>query len=380
MKRILYVSGTRADYGLMRAALFRIKRQSGFKLDIAAGGMHLMPEFGSTVNEIYKDRFNVHQVNAVYKEDDKESMAVFVGEFTIKLTGIAKKIKPAVILILGDRAEMLASAVVGAYLTIPVAHIHGGDVTSTVDETARHAITKLSHIHLAATKKAARRIIRMGEDPWRVHVVGAPGLDGILRERLFPAEEMAKKYSLDLLKPILLVINHPAAEETENAGKQAKEVMEAITECRQQAVVVYPNADAGGRKIIKVIEGYRKYPFIHTFKSIPRGDYLSLMRIASAMVGNSSSGIIEAPSFCLPAVNIGRRQDGRERAGNVIDVDHDKNRIKAAIGRAICDTKFKRKARSCVSPYGNGRAGEKIVKILSKMNFDKKLLHKKINY
>jgi UDP-hydrolysing UDP-N-acetyl-D-glucosamine 2-epimerase len=304
-------------------------------------------------------------------------MVNFLGEFILKLAENIKDIKPDIILILGDRAEMLAAAIVGAYLMIPVAHIHGGDVSSTVDETVRHAITKLSHVHLAATKKAAKRIIKMGEGSWRVHRVGAPGLDKILSKDLISKNEISKKYNLDVSRPVLLVVQHPVTAEVEDAQRQIRETMEAIRELGYQAVVIYPNADTGGRRMIEVIRRYGKRPFIKIYKSIPHEDYLGLMKISSAMIGNSSSGIIEAPSFHLAAVNIGTRQEGRERAKNIIDVDYSKNKIKSAIIKALYDKKFKEKVKRCKSPYGEGKAGERIAVILSGLKINGRLLQKR---
>lgn len=380
MRKILYISGTRADYGLMRHTLFAIYNHPNLALEIAATGMHLMPEFGETIDEIRDDTFPLHEIPAMFSGDDKESMSRFIGEFIATLTDRIKKIKPNMLLLQGDRVEMLGGAIVGAYLGIPVAHSHGGDVSSTVDETVRHAITKLSHIHFAATKNSAKRIIKMGEDPWRVFVIGAPGLDSILQEPLIPQKEMAARYSLDISKPILLVIQHPVSEETKEAPEQMRKTMEAIQELGYQSIVVYPNADAGGRGMIEVIETYRNYPFIKMYKNIPHKEYVSLMRIASVMIGNSSSGIIEAPSFHLPVVNIGTRQERRERAGNTIEVGYDKKEIKRAVQKALLDRSFIQKVKKSKSPYGDGTAAKKIADVLSKIPLDAQLLKKQITY
>lgn len=379
-RKILYITGTRADYGLMKSVLREIENHPKLELEVIATGMHLMPEFGMTINEIKKDGFKVHEIAATYEQDNKQSMANFVGKFIQLLTDKVKKIKPDIIMVLGDRGEMLAGVIVGTYLTIPVAHIHGGDISSTVDEIVRHAITKLAHIHFPATEKSAERIIKMGEDPSNVFVVGAPGLDIILNENLIEPTKLSEKYNLDLSEPILLVIQHPVTTEVEDAPTQIRETLEAISELRYQTILIYPNADAGGRNMIEVIKEYEKHPFIKIFKNIPYKEYLSLMNIASVMVGNSSSGIIEAPSFGLPVVNIGTRQEGRQRAENVIDVDYDKEQIKAAIKKALYDEDFKEKVKNCKSPYGDGKAGVRIADILSKIKIDKKLLQKKITY
>ena len=379
-RKILYITGTRADYGLMKSVLREIENHPKLELEVIATGMHLMPEFGMTINEIKKDGFKIHEIAATYEQDNKQSMANFVGKFIQLLTDKVKKIKPDIIMVLGDRGEMLAGVIVGTYLTIPVAHIHGGDISSTVDEIVRHAITKLAHIHFPATEKSAERIIKMGEDPSNVFVVGAPGLDIILNENLIEPTKLSEKYNLDLSEPILLVIQHPVTTEVDDAPTQIRETLEAISELRYQTILIYPNADAGGRNMIKVIKEYEKHPFIKIFKNIPYKEYLSLMNIASVMVGNSSSGIIEAPSFGLPVVNIGTRQEGRQRAENVIDVDYDKEQIKAAIKKALYDEVFKEKVRNCNNPYGDGKAGVRIADILSKIKIDTNLLQKKITY
>jgi len=379
-RKILYISGTRADYGLMTQTLCAIKKHPKLKIELAITGMHLMPEFGKTINEVKKDDFKLHKIEAIYKCDDKESMVNFMGNLIPKLVRIVKLIKPNMILLLGDRAEMLAGAIVGTYLTIPVVHIHGGETTSTVDETIRHTITKLSNVHLPATQKSARRIIKMGERAETVFTVGAPGLDDILMTKLLSKKEILKKYNLNLSKPILLITQHPVTMEIKEAASQIRETMEAVKELCYQAIIIYPNADAGGRVMIKIIEQYKKYPCIQIFKNIPRRDYLSLMKITSVMIGNSSSGIIEAPSFHLPVVNVGSRQAGRERAKNIIDVSCDKKQIQKAIKMAIYDQNFRKALKKYKNPYGDRKTGKRIADILSKIKIDKKLLQKQLTY
>lgn len=375
-RKILYITGTRADYGLMKPVLRAVGNHPCLNLEIIATGMHLMPGFGMTVNEIKKGGFKIHEIDATYEKDDKESMANFIGKFIQLLTKKIKEIRSDIILLLGDRGEMLAGAIVGAYLTIPVAHLHGGEITSTVDEFSRHAITKLAHIHLPATELSAKRIMMMAEESWRVHVVGAPGLDLILNEKLASREEICKKLSLDPKRTIFLVVQHPVTMEIEHAEKQMRETMEAMNDLKQQTVVVYPNADAGGRKMITVIEEYKKYPFIKIYKNLEHNLFLGLMNIANVMVGNSSSGIIEAASFHLPVVNIGTRQEGRERSDNVIDVNYNKKEIIKAINKAMYDQIFIEKVKKCKNPYGDGKTGERVANILDKIKIDERLVKK----
>lgn len=378
-RKILYISGSRAEYGLMRSVLREIKKHPALELEIIVTGMHLMREFGLTVKDIEKDGYKFHRVYAVYERDDKKSMADFIGKFISLLTEKITEIDPDIILLVGDRGEMLAGAIVGAYLTIPVAHIHGGEVTSTVDEIARHAITKLSHIHFVATPLSARRVIQMGENPSNVFIVGAPSIDNILSGEFTQPRDIAKNYDLDLSRPIIIVVQHPVTTEIEDAERQMRETMEAISDIGEQTIVIYPNADAGGRRMIKVIEKYRDKTFIRIYESVPYMDFLGLMNVADVLVGNSSSGIIEAPSFGLPVVNIGKRQEGRERAENIIDVNHDRKEIKKAIEKALYDENFKRLVKSSrnKNPYGDGKAGVRIARILSEIDLSTNLLQKK---
>lgn len=380
MRKILYLTGTRADYGLMQSVLRAIDSHPNLELEIVATGMHLMKEFGMTINEIKKGGFKIRKLNVTYEEDNKESMASFVGKFIDLLTVEIKKIKPDIILLLGDRGEMLAGAIVGAYLSVPVAHVHGGEITTTVDEVARHAITKLAHLHFTATEMSGQRIIKLGENPKHIHVVGAPGLDTILKMKLIKKADLLKKYNLNGNKPIILLIQHPITLEVDSAPNQMRETLEAIKKLGHQTILIYPNADAGGRKMIKVIKQYEKYPFIKAYKSTPHHDYLSLLNIADVMVGNSSSGIIEAPSFGLPVVNIGARQSGREQAKNILNVPHDKNKIVKAMEKAIFDKGFRNKIKKCKNPYFKKNTGTRIAEILNKIKIDESFLQKKLMY
>ena len=380
MRKIAAVTGTRAEYGLSKSIFTAIQKHPNLELELIVTGMHLSKEFGYTFKEIKQDRFKTAILNTLYSEDTGAAMTRTIGRCVLQLADTLENMKPDILLVLTDLGHTLAGAIAGAYMNIPVAHVHGGDVSGTVDEPVRHAITKLSHIHFPATKKSAERIIKMGEEKWRVHVVGAPGLDTILNEKLIVREEIAKKYNLDLAKPVVLMVQHPVTTECDESAEQIRETLNAIVELKHQTVLIYPNADAGGRRMIKVIKKYEKYPFIKAFKSLPRKDYLSLMKVASVMVGNSSSGIVEAPSFHLPVINIGSRQEGRERAGNVIDVGYSKNGIINAIQKALYDKKFKAKVKKCKSPYGDGKASQRIVKILNEIKINKKLLQKRMTY
>jgi len=379
-RKIIYITGTRADYGLMKKVLGNIDSHPELDLEIIATGMHLLEEFGHTIDEIKRDEFVVHEISSTFERDDKLSMAVFIGDFIKKLSSKVEDIDPDFILLLGDRAEMLGGAIVGSYMSIANVHLHGGEITSTVDEMARHAITKMSNLHLPANEKSAERIKKMGEDPKYIHVVGAPGLDSLMKEEPTVKDILEKKYKIDLSKPLILVLQHPVTMEVEKAREQIRNTLEVIEILNYQTILIYPNADAGGRKMIKEIKKYEDLNFLSTFKNIPREDYISLMRNSDVLVGNSSSGLIEAPSLNLPVVNIGTRQKGRERAPNVIDVGYEQQEIKEAIERCLFDEKFKNEIKDIVNPYGDGRTAERVTKILSNVKIDKNLLQKELKF
>ncbi|MFC1753804.1 UDP-N-acetylglucosamine 2-epimerase, partial [Thermoproteota archaeon] len=339
--------------------------------------MHIMPLFGNTIKEIKADGFKFDTVEAVYKKDKAESMAEFAAD---SMKGFVKKLektKPDTVILLGDRAEMLSAAAACLYLCIPTIHIHGGEVTKTFDEIARHAITKLCTYHIAATEESAERIKRLGEEPSRVKVFGAPGLDSITKDCSDIASTV-HYLGIKKKKPILMILQHPETPRIDKCKKQIKATLEAVKELGYQTVLIYPNADSGGRAMIKVIEEY-KDSNITRFRSIPRTLYLGLMNLADVMIGNSSSGIIEAPCFKLPVVNIGERQKGRQRACNIIDVPAEKDRIIKGIEKSM-SSGFKKSLKNCKSPYGDGKAGQRIVDFLLKTDFNPNDILKSITY
>lgn len=371
LKKVLYITGTRADYGLMHNALELLNNDDDIQLEVAVTGMHLMEEFGYSVNEIKKDNFNLHIINQTFLKDNKQSMSEFIGRLIVDLTQLMVKIKPDIVLLLGDRGEMLAGAIAASYLQIPVAHIHGGDVSSTVDDSARHAITKLSNIHFAATRKSALRIKQMGENPENIFVVGAPGLDSIIKVK-DNIDEKYLKEKYNIVKDFVLVLQHPVSLEVESSSNQIKQTLDAVTLTDYQILLIYPNADAGGRAMIDKIKEYD----VDAYKNIPHDDFIGLLGLASALIGNSSSGIIESSSFKLPVINIGTRQAGREKAENVVDVGYDSNEILNALNY-IKSNDYLDKLDNCINPYGDGKSGENILKILKDLDINVDLLNKK---
>ena len=355
-RSVAFVTGTRADFGLMLPVLRAIAKSPNLRLVVYATGMHLMPELGDTITEVESEFPDAIRLPATFAGDTRAAMAAFSSSLLSALVPRLAEDKPDILLTLGDRPEMLSAAHACLYLGIPTAHVHGGDVTSTVDEVARHAITKLSHLHFPATPDSAERILKMGEEPWRVHVVGAPALDRILNEKLPTREELFAKLNLDPRERILLVTQHAVSGEEESAASHMEETLDAAKRFGLPVVAIYPNADAGGRRMIDVIE-----------------------REAAAWIGNSSGAMIESASFKTPVVNVGTRQLGRLRGSNVIDVPHDREAIASAIARALDDA-FRASLGDVTNPWGDGATGPRVARILEEIVVDSRLLSKRISY
>ena len=378
--KIAYVSGTRADFGLMTPVLKAVKASDKLELQLYATCMHLMPEFGETINHIKKEFPEVVPIQAVFEKDEREGAAKFAGDFLSKLARKFGENRPDFVLTLGDRVEMLCVAAVCSYLDIPTGHLHGGEKTSTVDEIARHAITKLASLHFPATSESAERIRKMGEEPCRTHIVGAPALDVILNEKLPTRAELFKKLGLNPEEKIILITQYSVNEEFNDAGRQIKETLAAVKSFGLSVVAIYPNADPGGREIIKVIEKERKNPLFRIFKGLGHKDFLALEREAAVWVGNSSAAMIESSSFKTPVVNIGARQRGRQRGGNVIDVGYSRAEIKKAIAKSLYDKKYLAGFKKIKNPWGDGKTGQRVAKILEDLEINQKLLTKQIAY
>ena len=380
IKKITYISGTRADFGLMTPILRAINSNPKLNLQVYATGIHLMKKFGYTFNEVKKHFPAAKKINATFNCDDKLGMVHFTAEFLPKLVQVLSVNKPDIVLILGDRVEMLCTATVCLYLNIPIAHIHGGEKTSTVDEVARHAITKLSHLHFPATKESAERIRKMGEEGWRIHVVGAPALDMILNEKLPTRQELFKTLELDPKTRFILVTQHPVSEESEDAGKQMEKTITSVKKFNLPIVVTYPHADAGGRKIIEVIDKEKNNPLFHIFPSLEYKQFLAAEREAAVWVGNSSGAMIESSSFQTPIVNIGTRQLGRQRGNNVINVGYNVEKIASAVDKSLNDKKYLTRLAKIANPWGDGKTGPRVAKILENIKIDARLLTKQITY
>lgn len=377
---VAYVSGTRADFGLMTPVLRAIKKTPGLKLRLYATGMHLMKQFGSTVNGVRRQFPDAIRLPSTIQSDTPAGLAAFFADLSRLLTIEFQKRRPDYVVVLGDRAEMLAVASVCLYLGIPTGHIHGGEKSGTADDIARQAITKLSDQHFAATKLSASRIRQMGEEAWRIHTVGAPGLDIIRQYQLSSGRQLRRKLGLPIREPILLVSLHPISDQWQRAPQQMREVLTAVKSWPSTVVVLYPNADAGGKKMIAEIEKYRRRLRFHIFPNLDYATFLALQRETSVWVGNSSAGMIESSTWPTPVVNVGTRQAGRERGRNVIDAAYKHRDIERAIHRALNDRAWRRIMQRSKNPWGDGRTGKRIATIIKRHPPIERLLAKRLTY
>ena len=363
MKKVGVITVSRSDYGIYRPVLRRIQEDPELSLHLIVSGMHLSPEFGLSVSEIQRDGFPIGDtIEMLLSSDSSEGVAKSMGLGIIGFAQSYSRFQPDLLLVLGDRFEMHAAVVAALPFRIPIAHIHGGESTEgLIDEALRHSITKMSHIHFVSTEAYARRVIQMGEAPWRVVVSGSPALDNVRTLQLLTREELEEAHGFRLAEAPLLVTYHPVTLEYEDTESHLNELMTALSEVDYSVIFTYPNADMRGRLIIERIRQFtEQHERAVAVPSLGTQAYYSLMAQSAAMVGNSSSGIIEAASFKLPVVNIGNRQRGRIRSQNVIDVDYDHRSIVTGINRAT-SPEFRRSLVDLVNPYGDGHAADRIV-------------------
>jgi len=375
-KTILVVTGTRAEYGLLKSTIDAIRASKKLLLKLLATGMHTQKKYGYTLNDIKQDHM---PIDCVVNVGENDTMLEALSKEIIGIEKYCVRHRPDIIIVLGDRDEPFAAAIVGGHLNIPVAHIHGGDISSgVVDDYIRHSITEFSHLHFTASAHSYKRVIRQGEEKWRVYNVGAPGLDNLAHIACTPKQELASEMGLNPDKPWLAVLQHPAPLDTVAIKNQIIPTLKSVSEFDAEKIVIYPNSDTGSTVFIREIKKYSSKKDFHVYKSLRRSMYLNLLKASDVLVGNSSSGIIESGYFNLPVVNIGKRQQGRECGKNVIHVGYGAGEISRAIARAQTKA-FISACKKTKHPYGNGHAGKRIVSVLERMPIDAKFLAKSCN-
>ena len=380
-RTIAAVTVGRSDYGIYRPILREIARRDGLKLHLIVSGAHLLPEFGSTVSAIEADRIPIgDRVEMLLGSDSPEAVAKSMGLGLIGFAQAYARVRPDLLLIVGDRFEMHAAVAAALPFRIPVAHVHGGELSfGALDDAFRHSMTKLSHLHFVSTAEYARRVAQLGEEPWRITVSGAPGLDELRSIQPLPGAEFFRRFQLKPTKDFLLVTYHPATLENEGASDQFRELAAALVDSGRPVLFTMPNADTGGRALRALIHEYvAAHPSAQAVENLGSEGYATAMSLATAMVGNSSSGIIEAASFALPVVNVGSRQAGRVRGSNVIDCDARRGEISAALSSALAPA-FRAGLAGVANPYGDGSAAVRIVDRLASEKLGAALLLKRFH-
>ena len=393
MKRSIAVfTGNRAEYGLQFPILRAIDNHPDLDYKLLVSGAHLDANFGSTLNEIQRDGFHIE--SEIKIEMDAKSLfatAQAIGSGVLEISKVLNKLKPDIMVVYADRFEGFAAVIAATQMNIPTAHIEGGDLTEggALDDSVRHAMTKLSHLHFTTNSQASNRILAMGEEPWRVHTVGFPAIDLIAEGNFASKVEVLETLSLDPMRPIVLFTQHSVTTEFSEARSQITPSLDAITRLARegvQIVLTYPNNDAGGKDIIEALSAFQLEELQNTqvMRSLGRYLYHGVLALAResdlrvVCLGNSSSGLKETPAFGCPTVNIGSRQDGRLRGGNVLDADYSSDQIYAAVNKGLYEEEFRELCRNANNPYWLGEAGPKIANILATTSLDQNLIRKKM--
>ncbi len=377
MKRIAVVTTSRADYSHLYWPLKALAEHPDTELKLIISGPHLSHEFGHTVREIERDGFPIAaRLECLLSSDTDTGMAKSIGVAVLSFADCLATMRPDVLLLIADRYEMLAPAAVALALRIPIAHIEGGEISrGAIDDAVRNALTKMSHIHFTSTEGARQRVIAMGEEPWRVHRAGAPSLDHLSKGELLSKTELEQKLQIDPTSQTAVVAYHPVTL-LQDTNAEAEELFAALARIPHQLIFCHPNADAGSRALRERVRSFlANRGSGRLFVNLPAIEYWSLLQYADLMIGNSSSGIMEAASFGLPIINVGMRQQGRERARNVLDAEPVAASILLQVEKAA-SASFRASLSGMTNPYGDGKAAERIVAVLAALPARERLLLK----
>jgi len=380
-RKILTVLESRATYGYAKNVMSVMPDFPGLELMTLVTGMHLIPEMGNSIDLIREDGFPISaEVHLAPGDESRGAWSRALGNGITGYSEVFERLEPDIILLSGDRIETTGCCITGAYMNIPLAHIQAGDKSGHVDDLARMAIAKLAHIHFASCEDSAERLRKLGEQNFRIYNVGAPQLDNIIGRDFSAQSVQVGETTIDATEPYILIVQHPVLVERQDAQNQMIATVKACAAFGLPVVWIYPNADLGYRQIIRVIEDWRDAASLTLLQNVERDQYLQLLANAAVLVGNSSSGILEAPSFKVPVVNIGNRQRGRQQASNIINCGHDEGEIAVAIETCLNEETFKRTSMKAVNPYGDGKSGLRICDILQNIELDRNLLDKQTVY
>ncbi len=380
-RRILVTLESRATYGYSKNVMLAMRNFPELELQTLVTGMHLVPELGNSIDLIRQDGFPVSATVPMHGGDaSRGAWSMALGKAIAGYAEAYEQLQPDIILLSGDRIETFGCCIAAAYMGIPVAHIQAGDKSGHIDDSARHAIGKFAHIHLASCEDSANRLRRMGEQEFRIFNVGAPQLDNIVDTDYRRQAIEVNGRRLDLGQPYILMVQHSVMAEMEEAGQQVAATLEACAGSGLPTYIIYPNSDLGYKQIISRIEDRATGAAFAVLENVEREAYLNLLANCAVLVGNSSSGILEAPSFRVPVVNIGNRQRGRPQAENILNCDYDAGQIADAIRTALGEPAFRQRCASAVNPYGDGRSSRRICETLRDMPLDRRLVDKECTY
>lgn len=391
LRRVAVFTGNRAEYGLQYPVLKALSRDPRLEPLLIVGGTHLQKDFGGTLKEISEDGFKVHaHVATGSSHGSLRTTADAIGTTILGMAARLEELQPDILVVYGDRFEAFGAMIAATQMGIPTAHIEGGDYTEggALDDSVRHSMTKLAHLHFATNRQAVERILRLGEESWRVFDVGLPSLDTITESNFASVERLRVDLGLDPARPVVLFCQHSVATEYSLAAEQVRPSLEALRMLAAegwQVLITYPNNDAGGVQIVAELESMRSAEGVTVVESLGRYRFHGVLNLIGrvgrgCLAGNSSAGIKETPVFGCPAVNIGSRQQGRLRAGNVLDTLYDAGEIYEAIRRCADDFEFRARCRGCRNPYGSGNAGVRIAEVLATMPLGPNLLRKRMTY
>lgn len=381
MKRIVVITGSRAEYDRLYSPLKAIEQHPELELRLLVTGAHFSALFGETVRQIEADGFVIEErIETLLDSNSLAGRARGTGFQLASLAQSFARLEPDAVLVFGDREETISAAVACTYMNIPLAHICGGDiVVGNADDTVRHAVTKLAHMHFPASEASAANIAHMGEERWRIHTVGDPGLDRIRLEPEIPLAELGERLGMDFsVGPVALLVQHPVSSEVHDAADQLRITLETLRDMELKTLVGYPNSDAGSREMIEVVDSFcSTHEQFRSYANLDRSVFVNMLRNVDVLVGNSSMGIYEAPMLRLATVNVGTRQTSREHAENMLFVSHDHASIRGGIETALYDKDFRARLAECGHRFGDGHSGPRIASRLAEMLSDDRLLVKK---
>ena len=380
MRKICVIASSRATYGYKRKILKLLSKDKSINLSVIVTGMHLEKKYGYSIRDIIKDKIPItKKIPMNIKDSSNLNFLLSLSTELKEMSKILSKLKPDIFLITGDRSEMFIACIAAVFLNIPVAHIQAGDVSGHIDGNVRHAITKLSHIHFASCLDSKQRVLKLGEEKNRVFNVGAPQLDELInikKDKFF----LKKFLKQEIKNHVILIIQHPLLIDSKSAGSEILETLNATNEINAIKIVIYPNFDTGSSEIISKILKFHNNDNFYFHKNLNREIFLNILASSDLLIGNSSCGILEAPSFKIPVINIGNRQRGRMQASNILNVNANKNAILKKIKFVFSNTNYRKNLKNCINPYGDGKSSERIIKVLKKIKLGKNLLDKKITY